>query len=192
MSGYIFHGQWSAAIRYLIPLTAFIAGILTAETIHRRFTGKPSFHWRQFIILIEILILFIVGAIPQSFNIPANVLVSFVCAMQVQTFRKIGSHSYSSTMCIGNLRNGTDALCSFIHNRRKSELKKACIYFGIISVFFLGAGAGYTFTEIFGLVSIRFSCLPLAFAFIVMLFSEATVFTEQKILRKVKNTINNL
>ncbi len=30
----------------------------------------------------------------------ANALVSFACAMQVQTFRKVRGHAYASTMCI--------------------------------------------------------------------------------------------
>ena len=44
----------------------------------------------------------------------ATVLVSFSCAMQVQTFRKVNGHSYASTMCIGNLRSGTAALSVYL------------------------------------------------------------------------------
>ncbi len=48
----------------------------------------------------------------------ANALVSFVCAMQVQTFRKVRGHAYASTMCIGNMRSGTEALCVYLHRKR--------------------------------------------------------------------------
>ena len=48
------------------------------------------------------------GFLPQEANTFANAVVSFVCAMQVQTFRKVRGHAYASTMCIGNMRSGTD------------------------------------------------------------------------------------
>lgn len=62
------------------------------------------FHWRQLILLIEIALLFAVGFIPNNLDWLANMLVSFVCAMQVQSFRKVHGNAYASTMCIGNMR----------------------------------------------------------------------------------------
>ena len=66
------------------------------------------------ILLAEIGILAIVGFIPNAYNMIATVMVSFACAMQVQTFRKVGGYSYASTMCIGNLRSGTAALSLYL------------------------------------------------------------------------------
>ena len=48
------------------------------------------------ILLIEILILFAVGFMPGELDMLATVLVSFSCAMQVQTFRKVGGYSYAA------------------------------------------------------------------------------------------------
>ena len=86
-----------------------MAGIFAAECIHRRFKHMEKAHWRQLIILAEIAVLFAVGFMPQSLNTVANSLVSFSCAMQLQTFRKARGHAYASTMCIGNMRSGTEA-----------------------------------------------------------------------------------
>ena len=47
---------------------------------------------------------------PEEQNLIANALVSFSCAMQVQSFRKVASYAFASTMCIGNLRSGMAAL----------------------------------------------------------------------------------
>ena len=69
----------------------------------------------------------------------ANMLVSFVCAMQVQTFRKVRGHAYASTMCIGNLRSGTEALCEYFHDKNPAVLRRALTYFGVIGIFALGA-----------------------------------------------------
>ena len=59
-------------------------------------------------------------------------LVSFSCAMQVQTFRKVQGYGYASTMCIGNLRSGTESLSQYFRSRDKAAMRKALSLFGII------------------------------------------------------------
>ncbi len=80
-------------------------------------------HWRQLVLLIEIAILTIVGFMPESFNMAATVMVSFSCSMQVQAFRKVNGFAYASTMCIGNLRSGTDALSVYVRERKRTACK---------------------------------------------------------------------
>ena len=135
-------GRWMDGLRYLFPLLAFAFGVFFAERIQGRFKYAKRLHWRQGILLLEIVILFAVGFIPQEYNMAATVLVSFACAMQVQTFRKVNGYSYASTMCIGNLRSGTASLSMYFRERRPEFLKQALYYFGISLFFALGAGAG--------------------------------------------------
>ena len=128
--------------------------------------------WRQLIILAEIVLLFFVGFLPQEVNTFANALVSFVCAMQVQTFRKVRGHAYASTMCIGNMRSGMDSLCSWVLNRNPAALKKSLYYWGIILLFALGAGLGSLTLDLCGAKAIWFSCLLLAVSFCLMFMKE--------------------
>ena len=102
-------GEWLDVLRYLFPLLAFAGGVFFAERIHMLFKYAKRLHWRQGVLLMEIVILFAVGFMPKHLDLLATVLVSFACAMQVQTFRKVSGYSYASTMCIGNLRSGTEA-----------------------------------------------------------------------------------
>ena len=106
MSHNFMTGQWGDGLRYLFPVLAFAIGVVAAERIQSTFKYAKKLHWRQMILLIEILILFVVGFMPGELDMLATVLVSFSCAMQVQTFRKVGGYSYASTMCIGNMRSG--------------------------------------------------------------------------------------
>jgi len=129
-------------LHYLIPLLAFAGGVFFADCVQGKFKYANRLHWRQGILLLEILILFGVGFIPQDYNMLATTLVSFSCAMQVQAFRKVDGYSYASTMCIGNLRSGTASLSMYFRERRPEFLKQALYYFGIILFFALGAGAG--------------------------------------------------
>ena len=71
-------GNWETAVRYLLPLLAFAAGVYAAEIIHSRFrTNGVALHWRHEVLLVEAALLFLVGWMPQSMNLVANILVSF-------------------------------------------------------------------------------------------------------------------
>ena len=172
MSTHLFAGDWAGVFRYFVPLISFMAGIFVAECVHRRYKCMEKVHWRQLIILAEIVLLFFVGFLPQEVNTFANALVSFVCAMQVQTFRKVRGHAYASTMCIGNMRSGTEALCAYFHTHDREVLKKALTYFGVIGIFAVGAGLGSVLTARFAEKGIWVSCLLLAVSFLMMFVRE--------------------
>ena len=98
MSQHLMMGDFKIALRYLFPLIAFALGVLVAERISHRYKNASRIHWRQIVVLVEIVILFAVGFIPVRFNLLATMLVSFACSMQVQTFRKVNGYGYASTM----------------------------------------------------------------------------------------------
>ena len=172
LSAYLFDGEWSHCARYFVPVLAFMLGIFVAECVHRHYKYMERVHWRQLIILSEIVLLFAVGFLPQTINTFANAVVSFVCAMQVQTFRKVRGHAYASTMCIGNMRSGTEALCVYFHTHDREVLKKALTYFGVIGIFAVGAGLGSVLTVRFAEKGIWVSCLLLAVSFLMMFVRE--------------------
>ena len=154
MSQEFMAGNFIGGIKYLLPFLAFGLGVLVTEQINARYKMAKRIHWRQLIILIEIAILAIVGFIPHSLNMAATVLVSFSCAMQVQAFRKVNGFAYASTMCIGNLRSGTDALSAFLREKKKQPLIKAFHYYGIIFFFAVGAGIGGNLSVAWGIHTI--------------------------------------
>ena len=142
MSQNFMTGNIVGGIKYLFPFLAFGLGVFVTEQINAKYKMAKKIHWRQLVLLIEIAILTIVGFMPESLNMAATVMVSFSCAMQVQAFRKVNGFAYASTMCIGNLRSGTDALSVYVRERKREQLIKAFHYFGIIFFFALGAGIG--------------------------------------------------
>ena len=168
MSQHFMEGRWQEVIRYLLPLLAFAVGVFIAERIQYRHRYAKRLHWRQGILLAEIAILFIVGFMPEKWNLPATIMVSFACAMQVQTFRKVGGYSYASTMCIGNLRSGTAALSVWCREKKPEQLEQALYYFGIIFFFAIGAGIGGILSIRFGLHIIWVSCVFLLISFSLM------------------------
>ncbi|MBC5659743.1 DUF1275 domain-containing protein [Anaerosacchariphilus sp. NSJ-68] len=170
MSQHFMCGEWMAGLRYLFPILAFAVGVWVAEQIQGRYRYARKLHWRQSILLMEIVILFIVGFIPTRFDMAATALVSFSCAMQVQSFRKVNGYSYASTMCIGNLRSGIAALSGYVREHKSQQAEQMLYYFGIIFLFALGAGIGGVMSMNSG-ISIRaiwVSCVLLLISFCLM------------------------
>lgn len=165
-------GEWTAALRYLTPVVAFGAGVYFSAWVRHRFGEGRRLHWRQLVLGIEILLLFAVGFLPNTLDIAANVLVSFVCAMQVQAFRKVRGNAYASTMCIGNLRSGVQCLFDWRHNGDAAALRKALQYLTIITVFAVGAVFGSLLSQTVGVRVIWCSCALLAVSFFLMFSRE--------------------
>lgn len=78
MGSHLAAREWAMAVRYLAPVLAFAGGVYMAEHVKRLHRQDRRFHWRQLIVAIEITLLFAVGFLPQSMNMAANIIVSFV------------------------------------------------------------------------------------------------------------------
>ena len=158
--------RWSEAFHYLLPILAFAAGVLLAEWMKSIFQHKHLLHWRQIVIAIECALLFGIGFIPSGdWNPYVNIAISFICALQVESFRKMHGINYASTMCTGNLRSGTEQLFLAIHEKDGVHLQNALKYFSIILVFIVGAVAGFFSSDSLGVraIWIPFAVLVLVF-----------------------------
>ena len=169
MSQHLMTGEFRIAVHYLLPIIAFAFGILAAEQIAHEFKKLDIIYWRHIILIIEMVVLTVVAFLPEALNTPANVLVSFSCAMQVQAFREVKGHSYASTMCIGNLRSGTESFSKYLRTRDKTQIVDSLYYFGIILIFAIGAGLGGIISDIIGYKSILISSIILLIANLSMI-----------------------
>lgn len=172
MSAALFRGDWEAVVKYLVPVLSFLLGIAVAELVHVHYRRQEKIHWRQIVLIEEILLLFIVGFIPGTLDPLANALVSFVCALQVQTFHKIHGQPYASTMCIGNMRSGMESLVAYFRSRDHETLVKSLTYFGVIGVFAAGAGIGSVLSQTIGNGIIWVCCGLLSVSFCLMFIHE--------------------
>lgn len=134
--------NWTEVVRYLFPVLAFAAGIMLADLVRFRMDERKRLHWRQISVLLEAIVLAGVCFIPVSLNLLANSLTSLACGIQVESFRKIHGNGIATTMCIGNLRSGTQNLCDYMHTKEKKCLSKSFLYYGVILCFIIGAVLG--------------------------------------------------
>ena len=162
-------GQWEKVVYYLVPILSFAVGVMVAEAIKSYFKRRPAIHWRQIVLLVEIFVLLGVAFIPQgTLDLAAYTAVSFICSLQVESFRKVNGNAFATTMCTGNLRSGTELLFRFFHTGEGGFLRRALQYFGIILFFLIGAVIGFYMTELYGLYSIFFCCLLLFLVFLIL------------------------
>ena len=148
-----------------------MTGVQTcALPIYNRFRTKGiAVHWRHAVLLVEAALLFAVGWMPQQMNLAANILVSFVCAMQVEAFRELEGNAYATTMCIGNLRSAMENFYYWRKTKEDVRRHKASVYFVVIIFFLIGAAAGGVLSRHLGEATILLCCPPLLLAFALML-----------------------
>ena len=169
----LMQGDLLKALTYFIPIFAFVLGVFVAEYI-KKFGNSKHLHWRQLIILIEIIIVTAAAFMPngekgfKTFDMIVNISISFVCALQVQTFRKIHGIMCATTMCTGNMRSFADNLVHYTDTKDKQSLKNAMKYFLINLFFIIGAIISAFLTNIFGEFSVIFCILGLSAVFILM------------------------
>ena len=153
-------------------MLAFALGVAAAECIRLRWREAKRIHWRQLVLLTEIALLFVVGFFPAAWDISANALVSFSCAMQVQAFRKVHGYPFASTMCIGNLRSGMDSLSWFWAYPRQKLLWEESALFRRDFRVCTGCRHRHTVRRQFGEKTIWLSCALLLVSLCFMFIKE--------------------
>ncbi len=167
--------EWIRAVCYIFPIIAFMAGIIICEVVKRN-VAKGIVHWKQYIVLLEMITIAVVTFMPKgkvggiNCDMIANIMISFVCSLQVQSFRKIRGIVCATTMCTGNLRSATESLTLFMSSKEKKHLHNAGKFFGIVLFFVLGAVISSFLTNMFSEKSAIFVLLVLGIAFAVMFF----------------------
>lgn len=168
--------EWLRALAYLAPILAFALGVVVAEVVKQRGkarqAGGAGMHWRQVIVLAEIVLLAVAAFLPQRMNMAVNILISFVCAMQVEAFRKVRGSAFATTMCTGNLRSGTEQLVIWRQTGDANAARKARHYYCIILFFILGAALGAVCTDTLGERALLITCVPLLAVFGIMFIRE--------------------
>ena len=162
--------NYTKALHYFCPVIAFFIGIIISNMIHYSYKNQFQLRWKQIALLVEAVLLLMVCFIPQTYNLIANSMISMACGIQVECFRKIHNLPIATTMCIGDLRSGTQSLCRYFFEHYKEHLKHAFLYYGIILLFVIGAVIGSIIIGYLQSAAIAVSTVLLLVVFILMFF----------------------
>lgn len=161
---------------HAVPVLAFFFGVLLTSFMKYKCSHSQMLTWEHIVFPVEIVLLFLVGLYPCTApNGVVNVIITFVCSLQVQSFRVVHDMPYASTMCTGNLRSAADNLFRFFSERSKKYLYNFISYISIIALFILGACAGTVFSGIFKEKSVWVCCIILAVSFLFVVVSNRRI-----------------
>ena len=117
-------GNLEKMIYYLLPISFFAFGVWLAKIIEYKVGEGKHFDWLHVLLGIEIGMLFMVMFIPEGkFNVVANIMVSFICGLQVQGFRKVNGNAYSTVMFTGNLKNVAERFAHYSLTKEREALE---------------------------------------------------------------------
>lgn len=140
-----------------LPIFAFVVGVIVTEIIRERSIKNYSESARaeKFILIIEAIVLFIIGFIPDTVpHIFVATTISFVSSVQISSFRRLVDSPYSTTMCTGNLRTASQAAYLAITKKDEAACARSIRYIIVIASFLFGASLGGILTVNFGVKSI--------------------------------------
>lgn len=159
-------GEFLKGLYYFIPIFAFFFGVLVTEWIKNKVTKVKFTGWEHITVFMEAVLLFVVGFLPAGIpDAIVNVTVSFVCSMQVNSFRKSGDLPYATTMCTGNLRSAAENFFLFAGCKKKQAGNRFMVYVTIIFTFCVGAAVGCLLTDFIGGKSVWVCCVILMLVF---------------------------
>lgn len=149
---------------YLWPILAFICGVMLSLWIEEHSTDYP----RRIVLGVEIVLMAVIAFLPvsETMNTLANVTVSFLCAMQMQTFQIFHRQGIATTVATGNLRKAVEFLFKAIADRDKEQLKTSLSLFAILVLFIAGVISGTILSVRFSTYSILFPAGLLCIVFI--------------------------
>jgi uncharacterized membrane protein YoaK (UPF0700 family) len=134
--------NWSDIVSHLVPLVGFFAGVLTSKHLRTRL----GVHFALLGLTLEIVAIFALGWLPASFpQTVFTLIIAYVAAFQVASFRRVDRFAYNSTFLTGNLRDVAEGLYdAFAPARSTPEIRERGLsqarHLGLICLFFL-AGA---------------------------------------------------
>lgn len=166
-------GNWSRAAYYLIPMSAYLLGIMVSEAIPKPLRRFRLMRWDTVLTLVEMLVVVVLGFIPASAPHPiSQVIVNFMCAMQYNTFRSAEGTPMATTFCTAHLRQFGAGLTAWI---RRGERPKAVANHGLMLLCFMaGVLSAALLCRVLSVRAVWCALIPLGILFWDLLRADLT------------------
>jgi uncharacterized membrane protein YoaK (UPF0700 family) len=152
-------GSWRTGLKHLPAILCFLAGIWVAQAMQlyaRRYRYLA-------VLVLEVCVLLVLSLLPGTADILFTTSIAFAASVQVQTFREVNGHPFSSTFTTGNLRTLAEAAFNWTFEGHSETAARVVGDFSVIcTAFLVGATAGGYSTQAFGNRALWFDILMLA------------------------------
>jgi uncharacterized membrane protein YoaK (UPF0700 family) len=147
-----FSGSWRTGLKHLPAILCFLTGIWVSQAIqlYARRRGKSAPY--AAVLGLEICVLLVLSVLPgTTADILFTTSIAFAASVQVQTFREVNGHAFSSTFTTGNLRTLAEAAFTWVFEGHSATAARVVGDFSVIcTAFLVGATAGGYSTQAFG------------------------------------------
>lgn len=186
-------GLWLKAAYYLIPLSAYFAGSALSEALPASLQ-KSSFRWETVLIGVEILMVMILGAIPDSWPFQiTQVAINFIAALQYNTFKMSRGIPMATVFCTNHIRQLGIHFVRWIQKGHSSqEAKQFGMFASMILCFILGAISAALLSFHFQGRTLWFALIPLMVVFIDLFHADLLEKKTKEEKAQRKETISSL
>ena len=170
-------GDWRKAAYYLIPMSAYLAGIVFSEWCPKPLRRFGVMRWDTLLTLVEMIIVVILGFIPATApHQISQVTISFICAMQYNTFRQAEGIPMATVFCTDHMRQFASSLTKWLRKGDNGAAmgKKAAAHGLMLLCFALGALAAALLSRVLDVRTIWCALLPLGILFADLLRADIT------------------
>jgi uncharacterized membrane protein YoaK (UPF0700 family) len=138
-------GDWKEADRFVLPLLAFVAGVVLACWLRWAAPERAA----RISIVVEIVFLFIVAILHNRLPELAGTLgISLVAAFQTVSFPRVEGVAYSSVMATSNFRQTIEGLFTAFASREPAPFHRSYVFGAMCIAFGAGAAVGAIVTEL--------------------------------------------
>ena len=165
--------DWTEATYLCIPITAYFLGAVVSEAVADSIKKFHLIRWDTLLILIEILVVFILGWIPDSapFQI-SQIAINFIASMQYNTFRQADGIPMATTFCTNHLRQVGVFFTKGIRHRSVADLKRMGFYIAMLAVFVTGGMTSTILCGYFAGRGIWFVMIPFLIVLLYLLYAD--------------------
>lgn len=163
--------EWSKALYYFIPMSAYLGGTILSEALPSPIKKKKIIRWDTLLIGIEMIVIFILGLLPETapYQI-TQIAINLIMSMQYNTFRQARGIPMATTFCTNHIRQvGVHLYKTIYHHNDKNYRMRFIIHVGMLLTFVLGAIVSTMACKFMLGKAIWISLIPLLILFIQLL-----------------------
>lgn len=162
--------NWSRALYFLIPISAYLLGSILSEFFPRHINKLEIVRWETFLIIFEMVFIFILGLIPDTAPPQiCQIAINFIASMQYNTFRQAEKVPMATTFCTNHLRQTGIYIVKYLRSK-DIESKERLIMHILMLAAFVAGGVISTFLCLrFMGKTIWFAEIPLLIVFVDLL-----------------------
>jgi uncharacterized membrane protein YoaK (UPF0700 family) len=136
-------GKFGNAVYYLLPMAAYLVGVIASEVLPIPVRKMGLLRWDTLLLGFEIIALVILGFVPAGAPPQISQLtINFICAMQYNTFRQAQGIPMATTFCTNHVRQMGCTLVQGLRKHDKKMLTHSLRHAQMIVTFIVGAAVG--------------------------------------------------